>query len=148
MAKDKVNLTKGGLMINRGEEDYIKALYKLDSSNDKNAYVKTQALVDHFKHSRPSVNEMIKKLSQSHYVKYKPYVGVKLTHKGNEEAIKMIRKHRLWELFLNKYLGLSKEQVHDEAEKLEHATSELVLEALNNFLASPDTCPHGKKIPK
>ena len=135
-------------MINRGEEDYIKALYKLDSSNDKNAYVKTQALVDHFKHSRPSVNEMIKKLTQGHYVEYKPYVGVKLTLKGKEEAVKMIRKHRLWELFLNKSLGLSKDHVHDEAEKLEHATSDLVLEALNKFLASPDTCPHGKVIPK
>ena len=135
-------------MINRGVEDYIKALYKLAPSDDKRAYVKTQALVDHFKHSRPSVNEMIKKLSQSHYVDYKPYVGVKLTLIGKEEAVKMIRKHRLWELFLHKTLGLSKDQVHDEAEKLEHATSDLVLEALNKFLASPDTCPHGKVIPK
>lgn len=135
-------------MINRGEEDYIKALYKLALSEDKSAYVKTQALVDHFKHSRPSVNEMIKKLNLSGYVDYKPYVGVKLTQNGYDEAIKMIRKHRLWELFLNKTLGLSKAQVHDEAERLEHATSDLVLEALNTFLLSPEACPHGNPIPK
>ena len=77
-----------------------------------------------------------------------PVIGGEYKNINEKEAIKMIRKHRLWELFLNKTLGLSKDQVHDEAEKLEHATSDLVLEALNVFLASPDTCPHGKAIPK
>jgi DtxR family Mn-dependent transcriptional regulator len=133
--------------MNRGQEDYIKAIFKFTASKDLMTYIKTQTLVDYLKHSRASVNEMIKKLSHGGYVEYKPYVGLRLTSHGYQEAIKMIRKHRLWESFLYKTLGLSESLVHEEAEKLEHATSDLVLEALDHFLKSPEACPHGKLIP-
>ncbi|NMB03627.1 MAG: metal-dependent transcriptional regulator, partial [Tissierellia bacterium] len=71
-----------------------------------------------------------------------------LTIKGFLQGEKLIKKHRLWELFLTASLGLSSEEVHEEAEKLEHATSDRVLEALDAFLNYPENCPHGQPIPQ
>ncbi len=135
-------------MINRGEEDYIKAIYKLSDLGVKGHYLKTKALVAHLGHALPSVNEMIKKMVHNGFVEYKQYMGVKLTEKGNQEAEKLIKKHRLWELFLTDTLDLPPELVHEEAERLEHATSDLVLKALDGFLNHPKVCPHGKPIPQ
>lgn len=135
-------------MLNRGEEDYIKSIYKLGGATYDGVYVKTKALMIEFGHSLPSVNEMIKRIGENGFLEYKPYVGVKLTKEGFLQAEKLIKKHRLWEFFLSETLGLPPAVVHDEAEKLEHATSDLVLDALYVFLNKPEVCPHGRPIPE
>ena len=133
-------------MILRGEEDYIKWIYKLELNVTD--YVKTKDLVDALDHAAPTVTEMIKRLSRHGFVAYKKYHGVRLTPLGRDEAEKMIQKHRLWEVFLTEYGDLSDDEVHEEAEKLEHATSDKVMQALYRLLNAPEHCPHGSPIPK
>lgn len=138
----------GEALLNRGEEDYLKGMYKLQGVFEEEVFIKTKELMTLFGHSLPSVNEMVKRLQEEGFVSYKPYVGVSLTKKGFLQGEKLIKKHRLWELFLTASLGLSSEEVHEEAEKLEHATSDRVLEALDAFLNYPENCPHGQPIPQ
>lgn len=133
-------------MLNRAEEDYIKTIYELTIQNE-DVLVKTNVISEHFGYTDQSVNEMIKKLAHKKLVSFLPYKGVKLTLKGRNEAIRMIRVHRIWEVFLTEKLGFSWEDVHEDAEKLEHATSKTLLERLYNFLGKPDYCQHGNPIP-
>ena len=133
-------------MLNRAEEDYIKAIYELTIQNDA-PMIKTNEISDYFGYTDQSVNEMIKKLNQKKLVNFIPYKGIHLTNKGKKEAIRMIRAHRIWEVFLTDKLGLSWEDVHEDAEKLEHATSSRVLDLLYDFIGKPDFCQHGNPIP-
>ncbi len=133
-------------MLNRAEEDYIKTIYELTIQNE-DVLVKTNVIAEHFGYTDQSVNEMIKKLAFKKLVSFLPYKGVKLTAKGRNEAIRMIRVHRIWEVFLTKELGLSWEEVHEDAEKLEHATSENLIRRLYDFLGKPSFCQHGNPIP-
>lgn len=133
-------------MLNRAEEDYIKTIYELTIQNE-DVLVKSNIISEHFGYTDQSVNEMIKKLAYKKLVSFLPYKGVKLTPKGRSEAIRMIRVHRIWEVFLTKELGLSWEEVHEDAEKLEHATSENLIERLYVFLGKPSFCQHGNPIP-
>jgi DtxR family Mn-dependent transcriptional regulator len=96
--------------------------------------------------SSVSANEMIKKLVARDLVTYEPYKGVTLTAEGQTQALRVIRRHRLWERFLADMLGLPWDRVHDEACQLEHATSPLVEEKLAQFLGEPETCPHGHPV--
>lgn len=136
-------------MINRAEEDYIKMIFtlQLESDLDSDAYITTNLLATRLGHSTSSVNEMVKRLYEKDYLEYKRYVGVKLTALGKKEALNMIRKHRLWETFLHEHLKYNWEDIHNEAEILEHSTSEGLLEALDRFLNAPAYCPHGNPIP-
>ncbi|MDO9629463.1 MAG: metal-dependent transcriptional regulator [Acholeplasmataceae bacterium] len=132
--------------MNRAEEDYIKMIYELTVEKDL-FMIKTNELSDRFGFTDQSVNEMIKKLETKNLVSFIPYKGVSLTPKGKTIAIRMIRAHRIWEVFLTQKLGFSWESVHEDAEMLEHATSTEVLEALYKYLGKPKYCQHGNPIP-
>lgn len=132
--------------MNQAIEDYIKLIYELELRSD-DQYIKTKLIADHFAYTVQSVNEMIKKLEEKNLIIFKPYKGIKLTKKGSLEAIRMIRAHRIWEVFLSDKLGLSWELLHEEAERLEHVVSEDVLDRLYDYLGRPKTCKHGNPIP-
>jgi len=131
-------------MINRSTEDYIKNIYKLQREGEK---VTTSALAAHLQLSDPSVTDMVKKLSEKGYVRYAPYKGVDLTPSGKRIAMRILRRHRLWEMFLVRFLGYSWDQIHDEAERLEHVTSELLEGKIDEALGFPSVDPHGDPIP-
>lgn len=137
---------EGIKMLNRAEEDYIKTIYELTIQDEKDL-VRTNEVSDYFGYTDQSVNEMIKRLSQKKLLNFIPYKGVSLTQKGKKEAIRMIRAHRIWEVFLTDKLGFSWESVHEDAERLEHATSDKVLNKLYEFIGKPDYCQHGNPIP-
>jgi len=98
--------------------------------------------------SNAAISDMAKKLSKQGLVNYEKYKGMELTSKGEKIALKIIRRHRLWELFLMKVLGLGLSEIHDEAEKLEHYSSDFLIDKIDQFLNYPDFDPHGHPIPK
>ena len=128
------------------EEDYLKLIYELSLEQDTQ-FVKSSTLAKTFDYTMQSVNEMIKRMASKGYIEYVPYKGITLTETGKKEALRMIRAHRVWEVFLAEKLGLPWEALHEEAEKLEHVTSEEVLERLYIYLDQPKTCMHGNPIP-
>lgn len=132
--------------MNRAEEDYIKTIYEL-TIEKKQPLIKTNELSDRFGYTDQSVNEMVKRLEAKHLVTFIPYKGLSLTSKGKQIAIRMIRSHRIWEVFLTEKLGFSWETVHEDAEMLEHATSERLVEKLYEYLDRPKYCQHGNPIP-
>lgn len=135
---------KAKLMTN-SEENYLKIIYHL--SLNSNSGVSTNAIA-HAMESKPSsVTDMVQKLADKNLVAYKKYQGVQLTLKGKEAAIHIIRKHRLWEVFLVEKLGFSWDEVHDVAEQLEHIQSEKLIDRLDKFLGFPSEDPHGDPIP-
>jgi DtxR family Mn-dependent transcriptional regulator len=129
---------------NISTEDYIKAIYKLESKIEK---VTTSALAAELDVADASITDMIKKLSLKGLLKYKRYQGVELTTTGRKMALSILRRHRLWEMFLVKFLGYSWDEVHDEAERLEHVTSDGLEQRLDDALGSPTVDPHGDPIP-
>lgn len=133
--------------MNRGEEDYIKAIYELSGYQGTTAVVSNADLAQLFSHTAQTVNEMIKRLSRKGLVVYTPYKGSVLTDNGIDIAERMIRVHRIWETFLVDKLGYNWEDVHEEAERLEHATSGKLEEEMFRYLGEPRTCPHGNIIP-
>jgi DtxR family Mn-dependent transcriptional regulator len=124
-------------------EEYLETICKLSSEQSP---VALSALADQMRISSVSANEMIKKLMARDLVTYEPYKGVTLTAEGQTQALRVIRRHRLWERFLADMLGLPWDRVHQEACQLEHATSVLVEEKLAQFLGEPETCPHGYPV--
>lgn len=130
----------------KGEQDYLKAIFLL-TDRQKSGYLSNQELTKYFNHTPQSVIEMIKRLKHKGLVEYKPYKGSKLTSEGKESAIRLIRIHRLWEIFLVQHMNYQWEDVHDEAEELEHVTSRRLENALFEFLDCPEKCPHGNPIP-
>jgi DtxR family Mn-dependent transcriptional regulator len=131
-------------MSNRSTEDYIKSIYKLQREGEK---VTTSALAAMLQLSDPSITDMIKKLSEKGHVRYAPYKGVELTASGRRMALKIVRRHRLWEMFLVRFLNFSWDKIHDEAERLEHVTSEELERKLDSALGFPAIDPHGDPIP-
>lgn len=127
------------------EENYLKAIYHLENQHKKG--VPTNALAEMMDTKASSATDMIKRLSEKELVNYRKYQGVKLTTKGENQAIKVIRKHRLWECFLVDKLNFSWDEVHDIAEQLEHIESEKLIHELDKFLGYPKTDPHGDAIP-
>ena len=91
---------------------------------------------------------MVRKLLKDGYIDHVPYQGIQLTEKGLKQASILVRKHRIWEVFLTEYLDYSYSDVHEEAEVLEHVTSKKLLRRLERFLDYPNHCPHGGMIPK
>lgn len=126
-------------------ENYLKAIYQLQRRGE--GRVKTKALADHLGLSLPSVTSMMKALADASLVDYRPYQGVELTASGEEAALRVLRNHRLVELFLVKTLGFSWDEVHVEAERLEHAVSEKLADRIDAFLGHPRFDPHGDPIP-
>lgn len=126
-------------------ENYLKAIYHL--SIQTGAKVQTNHLANHLEVKSSTVTDMIKKLEASGWVAYEPYRGVCLTETGRREAINVIRKHRLWEVFLVEKLKFSWSDVHPVAEQLEHVQSSELTDRLEEFLGFPKWDPHGDPIP-
>ena len=125
-------------------EDYLKNIYKIQSSEGK---VSTTLLSQKLKISPASVTEMIKKLADEGIVAHTPYKGVELTKEGRKRALQIIRRHRLWEAFLVEVLKYDWYEIDEEAEKLEHIASERLEKRIDEILGFPDTDPHGDAIP-
>lgn len=127
------------------EENYIKVIYHLSLVSPKG--VNTNAIAGMLDTKASSVTDMLKKLSDKDLVSYQKYQGVTLTEKGFYSAKMIVRKHRLWEVFLVDKLGFSWDEVHEIAEELEHIKSEQLINKLDAFLGFPAADPHGDPIP-
>ncbi|WP_369048814.1 metal-dependent transcriptional regulator [Tenacibaculum sp. UWU-22] len=132
-------------MFSQSEENYIKTIYHL--ANTINKGVSTNAIAKKLKTKASSVTDMIKKLSDKNVVIHKKYKGVILTDFGKITAISIVRRHRLWEVFLAVKLNFSWDEVHEVAEQLEHIKSPKLIEELDAFLGFPKYDPHGDPIP-
>ncbi|MBL4708197.1 MAG: metal-dependent transcriptional regulator [Flavobacteriales bacterium] len=126
------------------KENYLKALYYLHL---KNAEISLSELGKNLDVTKPTVNNMVKKLHQQGWVTYEKYKPIKLTDKGKRNAALVIRKHRLSEMFLSQIMGLGWEEVHDIAEELEHLKSESLFDRMDELLGFPTVDPHGSPIP-
>jgi DtxR family Mn-dependent transcriptional regulator len=127
------------------EENYLKAIYHLTSVTDTE--VSTNAIAEMMETKASSVTDMLRKLAEKDLVHYKKYQGVSLTDKGLLSAKMIVRKHRLWEVFLVDKLNFAWDEVHDIAEQLEHIKSEQLINKLDDFLGNPTEDPHGDPIP-
>jgi DtxR family transcriptional regulator, Mn-dependent transcriptional regulator len=127
------------------EENYLKAIYHLTTLLDTE--VSTNAIAEMMETKASSVTDMLKKLAEKDLVNYKKYQGVSLTENGKIKAKMIVRKHRLWEVFLVDKLAFSWDEVHDIAEQLEHIKSEKLINKLDDFLGNPTEDPHGDPIP-
>ena len=132
-------------MITRSEENYLKTIFSVFMQTQSN--VSTNEIANLLETSPASVTEMIKKLQDKNLVLYEKYNGVRLSKEGEEKAVAIIRKHRLWETFLVRKLDFSWSEVHDVAEQLEHIKSDKLVALLNEFLGNPKFDPHGDPIP-
>lgn len=132
-------------MITLTEENYIKAIYHLGKYGKET--VNTNAIAKALDTKASSVTDMVKKLADKEYLNYKKYQGAVLTEKGKRIAVNIVRKHRLWEVFLVEKLNFSWDEVHDVAEHLEHIKSEKLINELDAFLEYPTRDPHGDPIP-
>lgn len=130
-------------MTHSTEEDYLKAIYALS----KGKPVSTNDLATELQVKPSSITDMIKKLSEKKYIDYVKYQGVQLTVEGSKIALRIIRKHRLWETFLVKNLHFGWDEVHEIAEQLEHIDSEKLTDRLDDYLGNPSFDPHGDPIP-
>ena len=128
------------------EENYLKIIYKLSRTEPEG--VSTNAIAELTQTKPSSVSDMLKKLSDKLLIDYKKYQGVKLTEEGERIALKIIRSHRLWEVFLVEKLQFQWDEVHEMAEELEHIDHPLLINRLDAFLGCPEYDPHGDPIPK
>lgn len=131
-------------MLSVSIEDYIKAIYALEAEHEK---ATTKRIAERLGVRMASVTGMVKHLASEGFVRHTPYYGVEMREKGRAVAMKMIRRHRIIELFLTKTLGLSWDDVDADAEVLEHAVSDKLVERIYEFLGQPQFDPHGAPIP-
>lgn len=127
------------------EENYLKIIHSL--SGKEGLEVSTNELAESTSTRAASVTDMLRKLSEKGLIHYRKYQGVRLTEDGEKVALKVIRKHRLWEVFLVEKLGFGWDEVHDIAEELEHIPSDRLVERLDAYLEFPQFDPHGDPIP-
>jgi DtxR family Mn-dependent transcriptional regulator len=125
-------------------EDYLKVIYHLSSQG---GFAATSDIAASLDVSPPSVSGMVKRLSETGLIEHVPYRGVQLTHQGRRAALRMIRRHRIIEVYLTQHLGYDWDGVHDEAERLEHAVSDDLIERMAGALGDPRYDPHGAPIP-
>jgi DtxR family Mn-dependent transcriptional regulator len=128
-------------------ENYCKAVYQLDAEGES-GWVTTGRLAEALRVSPGTVTSMLKTLSESGLAEYRPYEGVRLARSGRSLALRMLRRHRLIELFLVRTLNFSWDEVHEEAEHMEHAVSDALVDRIDEFLGHPDYDPHGDPIPR
>ena len=131
-------------MKNISKEDYLSVIYK---TADSNGIIKANQIAEKLNVSGAAVTDMLRKLSKAGYVDYKRYKGIKLTRSGEEFARSMVRRHRIWEVFLHQIVGLPWDKVHNEAENLEHSSSDELINRLEEMLDYPEFDPHGDPIP-
>ncbi len=132
-------------MTSLAEENYLKTIYKLQEKNG--AMVSTSALAENLQINAASVTDFIKKMAAKKLISYQKSKGVSLTEHGRLGALNIIRKHRLWEVWLVNNLGFKWDQVHEIAEQLEHVISDELIENLDKHLGYPKADPHGDLIP-
>lgn len=132
-------------MISFTEENYLKAIYHLSEGGER--AVLTNELAEAMQTKAASVTDMVKRLSAKALIVYEKYYGVKITPQGRQQALQIVRKHRLWETFLVEKLGFTWDEVHAVAEQLEHIQSPQLINKLDAFLGFPKTDPHGDPIP-
>lgn len=138
-------MTKNSTRSSVSIEDYLKGIYRLNGETEN--FATTNAIAETLGISAPSVTGMLKKLAHARLVKHSPYHGVRLTEAGRSRAVKILRRHRLVELFLQKCLRMSWDEIHQEAEVLEHALSERLESRIDEWLGHPRFDPHGAPIP-
>jgi len=130
--------------LSRSVEDYLKAIYALSESG---TVASTSAIAEALDVQPASVTGMVKRLAESGFLTHAPYKGVQLTSAGVEQALRILRRHRILESYLTERLRYSWEAVHQEAERLEHAASEELIERMAEALDNPSHDPHGAPIP-
>jgi len=130
--------------LTRSVEDYLKVIYHLPSQG---GFAATSDIAASLDVSPPSVSGMVKRLSETGLIEHVPYRGVQLTNQGRRAALRMIRRHRVLEVYLTQQLGYDWDGVHDEAERLEHAVSDELIERMAGALGDPRYDPHGAPIP-
>jgi len=133
------------MMLTYTEENYLKAIYHLAGGGDKE--VSTNSISESMNTKPASVSDMLKKLSQKNLINYEKYKGLTITKEGIKTALQVIRKHRLWEVFLVEKLKFNWDEVHEVAEELEHIRSNYLVERMDEFLGFPQYDPHGDPIP-
>ncbi len=133
------------LMASYTEENYLKLIYALSARQP--AGVTTNALAERTNTRAASVSDMLRKLAEKGLVHYQKYQGVTLTDEGHRQALQIVRRHRLWEVFLVEKLGFGWDEVHDMAEELEHIRADKLTDRLAIFLGNPQFDPHGDPIP-
>lgn len=128
----------------RSVDDFLKKVYHLQQATER---VSTNDLAEALSISAASVTDMAQRLRDAKLINYRKYYGVRLTNRGEKIALSVLRRHRLIELFLVQQLGYAMHEIHDEAERLEHAVSDRFIEALASILGQPQLDPHGDPIP-
>ena len=131
-------------MNNISKEDYLSVIFK---NRNSDGTIKANQIAERLNISGAAVTDMLKKLSKDGYVDYKKYKGIKLTKVGEEYAMNMVRRHRIWEVFLHQVIGIPWDKVHSEAENLEHSSSDELINRLEVMLDFPEFDPHGDPIP-
>ncbi|PID71693.1 MAG: hypothetical protein CSB34_05820 [Desulfobulbus propionicus] len=140
-------LTTFELMLSSTKEDYLSTIYKLEEMSAQRL-ISTSALAEAMGLTHGTVTVMVKKLAEEKLLVYEAYNGCALTTLGLNEAVKIVRRHRLIETFLVQVIGLDWSEVHDEAERMEHVISDRVLEGIDKLLGYPEADPHGDPIPR
>ena len=139
---------KNSKKLTVSKEDYLKAIWSLSERRDEGkSEAGTNDLAEMLLVSPPAVSRMLKRMEKESLVAHTPYYGVRLTDKGRKVAVRIVRRHRLLELFLWKILQYDENSVHDEAERLEHHISEEFEQKIDELLGFPKQCPHGSPIP-
>ncbi len=131
-------------MQNISKEDYLSVIFKHKNDDGE---IKANAIADKLQISNAAVTDMLRKLSKDGYIVYKKYKGIKLTSEGEDYARNMVRRHRIWEVFLHQIVGLPWDKVHDEAHNLEHSSSDELINKMEEMLDFPEFDPHGDPIP-
>ena len=132
--------------LSRSVEDYLKAIYGLSETADEQG-VATSEIAEKLALAPASVTGMIKRMAESGLLEHEPYRGVKLTDEGQKAALAVMRRHRILETYLIRKLGYDWANVHEEAERLEHAVSDTLIERMAKVLGDPQEDPHGDPIP-
>lgn len=140
-----VYLSSMEIYLSHTEENYLKTIYSIELAHDLN--VSTTLIAKKIKTKASSVTDMIKKLADKELVNHEKYKGVSLTPLGKKVAVRIVRKHRLWEVFLVNKLDYNWDEVHELAEQLEHIKSNSLIDKLDAYLEFPEFDPHGDPIP-
>ncbi|MBZ0308757.1 MAG: metal-dependent transcriptional regulator [Anaerolineae bacterium] len=127
-------------------QDYLAEIYRI-ASYQQEAYVSTSELADRMRKTAPAVVRMASRLDEAGFIEHERYQGIRLTQRGEREALASIRRHRIVESFLVKIMGLGWHEVHDESDLLAGAVSEKLLAHMEKMAGYPTRCPHGEPIP-
>ena len=131
-------------MQNISKEDYLSVIYKYQDQDDA---IKPNVISEKLSVSNAALTDMLKKLTKDGYILYQKYKDIKLTKVGENYAKNIVRRHRIWEVFLNQIVGMPWGKVHDEANRLEHSSSDELINRLEEMLDFPEFDPHGDPIP-